>query len=650
VDDRNVGKEQQKMNSRRQFLGTLGAGLAGAVATSRATAAAEAISRAQGGSPGAWFQSKSAPYLQKLSEPQYDIKFEYQVDVRMRDGVKLRANIWRPKAEGRFPVIYVFTPYDNSVSTPDQPMVDDIGRARYFVPRGYVFTAINMRGRYGSEGDPYLFWFRNWQKGGFEGQDVQDCLSWLGTQRWSTGKIGMTGVSYLAMVQWMGAMLGSPYLKAIIPIGSPDDNYHNVNRDGAVALSVAIWLMVIGERRTNENALWNNFVDWEKIHRHLPLRTLDEALLGKKSQNWQDFMDHPDNDDFWHVGSPGARYHVGEMTAGKYPQMNVPSLNITGWYDSVLQNTINNYLGVVNYGPRELRDKHRLIVGPWIHNSVHRKVGDLDYGPEAEVELHGIELRWFDYWLKGIDNGILDEPRVQLFVTGANTWRSENEWPLSRAQEVNYYFHSGGRANSLIGDGTLSTTPPSQETSDSFVYDPENPVPTYGGGVIMKPDVSGPRDRQSIQRRDDVLVYTSSVLSADMEVTGRIIARFYAASSAPDTDFMSALVDVRPDGYAVLLACGNIRARHRNSFKTQELVTPGKVYEYKIDLWSISHVFMKGHRIRVEITSSNFPWYDRNPNTGHRVGEDAEMRKASQTLYHDSQYPSCIILPIVAND
>ena len=393
--------------NRRRLLAVLTAGISNSI--NRALAQArlpDSRSSSQNGSPGAWFQSHSAPWVDKLSKPQYGIKFHYQVDIAMRDGVKLRANIWRPDEEGRFPVIYVFTPYDNTVSSPDAPMVDDIGRAKYFVPRGYVFTAISLRGRYGSEGDPYLFWFKDWQKGGFEGRDVQDCLTWLGTQPWSSGKVGMTGVSYLAMVQWMGAMLGSPYLKAIIPCGSPDDNFHNVNRDGAVALSVAIWLLVIGERRTNEVGLWNDFIDWQKIHRHLPLRTLDEALLGKKSQDWQDFLDHPSNDSYWHVGSPGARYRVAEMTAGKYPQVRVPSLNITGWYDSVLQNTINNYLGMVHYGPEELRDTHRLIVGPWIHNSIHQRVGDLDYGPDAEVELHPIELRWFDYWLKGQLNGV----------------------------------------------------------------------------------------------------------------------------------------------------------------------------------------------------------------------------------------------------
>ena len=595
----------------------------------------------------AWFLSSSAPWVEKLSQPQYEIKFEYQVDIPMRDGIKLRANIWRPQAEGRFPVIYVFTPYDNTVSNPNAAMVDDIGRARYFVPRGYAFTAISMRGRYGSEGDPYLFWMKDWSKGAFEGQDVQDCLSWLGTRNWSSGKIGMTGVSYLAMVQWMGAMYGSPYLKAIIPCGSPDDNFHNVNRDGCLSLSVAIWLMIIGERRTNENGIWDDFIDWDKIHRHLPLRTIDEALLGKKSEDWQDFMDHPDDDDYWHIGSPGARYKVGEITAGKYPQIHVPSLNITGWFDSVLQNTINNYLGMVQYGPEELRDKHRLIVGPWIHNSVHRKIGDVDFGRDAEVDLHPIELRWFDYWLKGMENGILDEPRAHIFVTGKDRWRGEHEWPIPRAQATKYYFHSGGRANSLFGDGELSTTPPSHEPDDSYIYDPYDPVPTYGGGVIMKPDVSGPRDRRAIQRRSDILVYTSAVLPQDLEVSGRILTKLFVTSTAPDTDFMGSLTDIHPDGSAMLLASGNIRARYRDSFKTQELMTPGKVYEIAMELWSISHLFLKGHRIRLEITSSNYPWFDRNSNTGRPKDEVTELVKATQTIHHNSQYPSHVILPTV---
>ena len=458
----------------------------------------------------------------------------------------------------------------------------------------------------------------------------------------------MTGGSYLGFVQWMGAPLANPYLTTLIPYVSPDDHYDNVFPNGALQLSNSLNLLAILGNLTanNNNDLRTHFWDWDKLYRHLPIRTMDEAMFGQTDILWQDLIDHPDNDHYWRF-SVGDRPRAGEMSAGKYPQVKVPTLNITGWYDQVSQATINNYLGMVRYGPEELRDQHHLLVGPWRHGVGPREVGDLDYGPEADVDFLPIELRWYDYWLKGIDNGMMDEPPVDIFVMGENRWRSEQEWTLSRAQETKYYFHSSGRANTRFGDGSLNTTPPADEPTDSFVYDPEDPVPTYGGNVSMYPSTGGPRDQRAIQRRDDVLVYTGGTLTKDIEVTGRILTQLYAASSATDTDFTAKLVDVHPNGYAQLLAEGIIRARYRNSFKKQELLTPEEVYEYTVDLWSVSHVFQKGHKIQVEISSSNFPKYDRNPNTGHKYGEDAELQKACQAMYHNSQYPSHIIFPVV---
>ena len=588
-----------------------------------------------------WFVRNDPSWVDKLSQPQYEIKLEFDVKVLMRDGAKLSANIWRPKAEGKFPVIFMYNPYDNT----SRRMIE---KAQYFVPRGYVFAAIDVRGRYDSEGASYLYWDPDWRNGKFDGQDVYDCHTWLGEQPWSTGKIGMTGGSYLGFVQWMGAPLANPYLTTLIPYVSPDDHYDNVFPNGALQLSNSLNLLAILGNLTanNNNDLRSYFWDWDKLYRHLPIRTMDEAMFGQTDILWQDLVDHPDNDHYWRF-SVGDRPRAGEMSAGKYPQVKVPTLNITGWYDQVSQATINNYLGMVRYGPEELRDQHHLLVGPWRHGVGPREVGDLDYGPEADVDFLPIELRWYDYWLKGIDNGMMDEPPVDIFVMGENRWRSEQEWTLSRAQETKYYFHSSGRANTRFGDGSLNTTPPADEPTDSFVYDPEDPVPTYGGNVSMYPSTGGPRDQRAIQRRDDVLVYTGGTLTKDIEVTGRILTKVYAASSAADTDFTAKLVDVHPNGYAQLLAEGIIRARYRNSFKKQELLTPEEVYEYTVDLWSVSHVFQKGHKIQVEISSSNFPKYDRNPNTGHKYGEDAELEKATQMMYHNSQYPSHIIFPVV---
>ena len=594
-----------------------------------------------------WFVRNDPSWVDKLSQPRYDILFEHDVKVRMRDGVRLSANIWRPKAEGKFPIIFVYMPYDNTRKS-EFFQGDIIGHAQYFVPRGYVFACIDVRGRYDSEGESYLYWDPKWREGKFDGQDVYDCQTWLGEQPWSTGKIGMCGGSYLGFVQWMGATEANRYLTALIPYVTPDDHWDNVYPNGAFQLSNSLNLLaLLGNLTANNNdGLRNDFLDWDKLYRYLPIRTMDQAIFGQTDILWQDLVDHPDNDHYWRF-SVGDRPRAGEMSAGKYAQVQVPTLNITGWYDQVSQSTINGYLGMVRYGPEEIRDRHRLLVGPWRHGVGPREVGDLDYGPEADVDFRPIELRWYDYWLKGIDNGMMDEPRVDIFVMGDNKWRGEHEWPLSRSRNTKYYLHSEGRANSRFGNGTLSTRPPSREPADVFVYDPDDPVPTYGGNVSMYPSTGGPRDQRAIQRRDDVLVFTGEVLRKEVEVTGRVLTMLHAASSAADTDFTAKLVDIHPNGYAQLLAEGIIRARYRDSFKKQILLEPGKVYEYTIDLWSISHVFKRGHRIQLEISSSNFPKYDRNPNTGHKFGEDAELRKATQTVHHDADYPSHIVLPVI---
>jgi len=645
--------------NRREFIRN-GVAAAGAAAIRLGPHAPSRDSRSVGtlnriSNESVWFLRNDSAWVNRLSQPRYDIHFDFSVKIPMRDGTRLSANIWRPRAKGKFPVIYLHTPYDKS------SRAFCINRAKYFVPRGYVLVAVDVRGKYDSEGEHYFYWHSNWRQGRFEGQDVYDCQTWLGEQAWSTGKIGMTGPSYLGFVQWMGASLGNPYLTTIIPYVSPDDHYDNVYQNAAFQIVMNMRMIVgFGGSRTGNGDL-GDFFDWEELTRYLPLRTMDEAILGKKCQLWQDFIDHPDNDYYWRF-SVGDRPRSGEISAGKYSQVKVPTLNITGWYGEVQQATINNYLGMVRYGQEELRGKHRLIVGPWQHATGRRLVGDLDFGPQANMEslpidfrfhdhwLKPVELRWYDYWLKGIENGMMEEPPVHIFVMGNNTWRSEQEWPLKRAQAKKYYLHGTGRANSRFGDGKLSPTLPETEPTDKFVYDPQDPVLSYGGIETWQgfgaPNVDGPRDQRAIQNRNDVLVYTGEVQQSDLEVTGRLLFKLYASSSARDTDFTAKLVDVHPNGYAQILKDGVIRARYRNSFKRQELLIPDKVYEYTIDLWSLSHVFKKGHRIQVEISSSNFPKFDRNPNTGHKFGEDSELQKATQIIYHNSEYPSHILLPV----
>jgi hypothetical protein len=287
----------------------------------------------------------------------------------------------------------------------------------------------------------------------------------------------------------------------------------------------------------------------------------------------------------------------------------------------------------------EIRNKQKLLIGPWVHDEGKRKVGELDFGEEAVLDEPELMLRWFDNQLKGIDNGIVEEPPVKIFVMGENKWRFENEWPLARTIYQNYYFHSRGNANTLTGDGFLDMNLSIEKTSDKFIYDPENPVRTVGS--------MGPYDQLEVEKRADVLVYSTPLLKNDIEVTGPVSAVVYASSSAKNTDFTAKLVDVYPDGRAIRICEGIIRADHGNPSVPPSNIEPGKIDKYVIDLWATSNVFKKGHKIRVEISSSNFPRFDRNLNTGNYFATDTDWVKAEQIIYHDEEYPSCIVLPVI---
>ena len=599
----------------------------------------------QGVMARAWVASGEEGWRGRLSRERYGVEFAFDVRIPMRDGVQLSACVWRPEGLGRYPCVMVYTPYDCAAE-------NVVREAEWFARRGYAVVSVDSRGRYRSDGQAYLYWHRDWVKGGFEGLDVYDAQTWVGQQPWCDGKIGMHGPSALAIVQWLSAYLNNPYLVTLIAECSPGDHYNNVFPGGAFQLGNSLHLMtMLGGDRVNNEYVRGQAVDWAKAYWHLPLRTTDQAVLGKRVQLWQDFIDHPSHDEYWRF-SVGQWLKVATIAAGRYPEVKVPTLNITGWYDQVAQDTINNYIGMVQFGPVELRGLHQLIVGPWRHARYVAKTGDIDFGVEADVDLLGVKLRWFDYWLKGEENGVRDEEPVQIFVTGKNEWRCEREWPLRRATYRRLYLHSGGHANGRFGDGRLDEDGPAgAEESDEFIYNPGVPVPTCGGAEpwqhYLAEAVDGPRDRAWVECRGDVLVYTSGVLTRDTEVTGRVVLHLYAASSCRDTDFTGMLVDVWPSGYCQLLREGIIRARYRESFVEELLLEAGKTYEYVIDLGSMSHVFQMGHCIRLEVSSSNFPKYDRNPNTGCRFGEEAAFNMARQVVWHDAAHGSFVELPMV---
>ena len=577
-------------------------------------------------------QALDPDWQDKLSKPTYpEVKFRmYQVE--MPDGIKLSAAIWTPDVEGeKFPVILIATPY-NKLSN---RLIED---GYFFGHRGYAYVAYDLRGRYDSEGQAYLY-------GAQDGEDLDVMQSWVAQQPWSTGKSGSYGGSYLGFIQWEGALHQNPNLTALIPEVSPDDHYDNTYPSGAFQLSNSLdflWFCCGGRTNTPSQVM-----NWEKWYQHLPIKEMDAYAGIQNAKLWHDLVSHPNRDDYW-VG-PGERIAPGKNGPGKYDQVKVPTFNISGWYDQVSQATINNYVGMATYGPTEIRQTHKLMMGPWVHGGLFRREqGDLVFPNQAAPNGRDWRLRWFDYWLKGRENGFDKEPPVYIYVMGIDRWRNECEWPLKRTQYTKYYLHSQGRANSLLGDGTLDTTPPGEEPHDSFTYDPARPVLTLGGNIAMNPrNRVGPHDQRAIELRSDVLVYTTPPLEEDLEATGPIVLHLLASTDRTDTDFTGKIVDVHPNGYAQILLEGVIRGRYWKSFREQNLLTPNKVYEFYVDLWSTSHVFLQGHRIRIEVSSSNFPKYDRNPNTGHKFGEDSELLVAQQKVYHDAARPSHVVLPLI---
>ena len=354
-----------------------------------------------------------------------------------------------------------------------------------------------------------------------------------------------------------------------------------------------------------------------------------------------DWLAHPSYDDYW------KRWSIEDH----YADITVPALTITAWYDIFQGGSLRNYMGMKAWGGSEAaRAEQRLLITLGGHAGHDRKVGDVDFGPQAaDFDENDVTLRWYDYLFKGIQNGFSKEKPVKIFVMGVNEWREEDDWPPPQSHTIKYFLHSDGNANSLHGSGRLSTTTQHSEPSDHFMYDPSNPVPTVGGPLCCDPVhlEPGARDQRSVEARGDVLVYSTQPFAQDVEVTGPISLELYATSSALDTDFTAKLVDVSPDGFARNLTEGIIRARYRASPEKPEMFTPAQVYQFAIDLWSTSNVFRRGHTIRLEVSSSNFPRFDRNLNTGEDAGFAQRYVSATNTIFHDAQHPSALLLPVV---
>ena len=385
-----------------------------------------------------------------------------------------------------------------------------------------------------------------------------------------------------------------------------------------------------------------DIVDWKEVFKHLPLSTMDEAM-GLRSPIWKEYLEHSTFDDYW------KRMDL----TGHFNNIDLPVLHITGWFDGNQAGQMFFYEGMAADSPA----KHRqwLLIGPWDHAGTRKpalELGGLEFGKEAIVDMQELHRQWFDYWLRDRkDKTFEKQPKVKYFLTGENRWYEASTWPPPLVERQSWYLHSGGMANTMAGDGSLNRTPATREKADRYVYNPEFPVPTTPDKGVSYV-TSDTFDQRYAERRDDVLCYTSETLERPLAIGGRVNLVFYAASDAPDTDFMAKLIDVHPDERALMLGpmVGVIRARFRDSLSNPTLLTPGTVYRYEIDLNHVGHTFLPGHRIRVELTSSNFPMHDRNPNTGAPIGKTTEMRLARQTIYHDADHPSALILPVLSKD
>ena len=569
----------------------------------------------------------------------HEVRLLHGLRVPMRDGVQLSADVYLPRFEqGPFPTIVTRTPYESG-----RDVFIELGV--WWAERGYAFAVEDCRGRFESEGVFHAYFP--------EIEDGYDTLEWVAAQIWCNGKIATWGRSYGALTQWLMAPLQSPHLTCMAPHVICDDFFSDCHYiGGAFQLMLSMGAMTIWETNLatvvgNQAAkLFQNRAFWN----HLPLIELDEWAIGRKVPYWREWLEHSTYDAYWERCN----------TMGRYDQIAVPAFQQCGFFDPYTAAGFRRFNGISQQGATpQARTQQRILVGPWSHEVPEStRMGAMDFGPESLLDIREEERRFFDWQLRGIEGGMATEQPIQIFVTGTGRWRYADQWPLPDTRYVPHYLRSNGRAHSDSDDGGLIPEPPGNEPPDRFTYDPQDPVPTRGGNLSVQmmsqhaedPLLAGPVDQRSIEARTDVLVYTSPVLAEDLTVIGPIQVLLYAASSARDTDFTARLTDVDQKGRSLVLSEGILRGRYRKGTIKTELLEPEEVDEFKIELCPACHVFLAGHCLRLDISSSNFPRFSRNLNTGEDVATGTRMQTARQTVLHTGQYPSHIVLPVVDAD
>lgn len=559
---------------------------------------------------------------------------ESNLECEARDGVLLRADVYHPQDGGKYPVLLCRTPYNKL--TPRY-----VSDARAMAARGYTVVVQDHRGRYASDGE-YAWMFRDWTET-HDAEDGYDSVEWAAKLPWSDGRVGTWGHSNASWAIWLMFSTQPPSLTAGLSSGMCE-NLLDLNFGIFETGRRLEWTHMMGADMrlkagdkdgpltpAEANRRWAE-VERGKYIWWLPLGDIPGQLFSTLNEQLQTYH-RAQNVEFMRFGE----FHS---------KVNVPTLQITGWWDRLI-GTVDNFEGLTKRGAEELRDQHRLIIGPWGHDPTDfsRKIGPVDYGPEADRKYHSMITRWYDYQFKGYANGIEEEDPIQMFVLGENVWRGEKEWPLARTQFTPFFLHSEGSANTVFGNGSLSIeTPSSSEAeSDEYDYDPRDPVMS-----LMRADSqAAPVDQSPHDQRQDVLFYETPVLEEELELTGPVRLKLWAKTDGPDTDWAARLAIVFEDGLAMNLTYGIMRAQYREGYENPKLLEPGETYEYDVKLNPVGVLLKPGQKLRLYVASSDFPNFDRNHNTGTPYWEDEELRVAHQTVFHSADKPSHLILPVI---
>lgn len=537
----------------------------------------------------------------------------------MRDGIELAASVYLPKSIGEgesWPSIVEITPYDKTGTGSE---------AKLYQRHGYAFVAVDCRGRGKSEGE--------WRAFINDPKDGHDIIEWVAEQPWCNGKVGTTGLSYMGWTQWAAASEQPEHLVCMVSNSAAGRWQQEIPyTNGVFQLYFGWWVFAV--RRRIAERYRTEQTDWDEVLMRLPLEAIGD-FIDPSGQTWRDMMDHDTLDDFWRSIRFDDRYH----------EIDVPCLHVTGWYDlEDLLGAFHHYEMMIESSPAS--EKQQLIVGPWSHFGTRHPSADyggVDFGPDAAIEMDDIHLRWFDYWLKGIDNGVPNDPAVRLFEPGSNRWVETDRWPLS-VQEESLYLTFDGQQGHLT-PGETSDAEPVQ----SYRYDPNDPTPTQLD-VLAYPAENPPLDQSEVEARPDVISYTSEPLTSTLTISGWPHLDLFASSDCDDTDWHVKITDVTPDGRSLKVTQGCLRASYRDSQEHPEPLTPGKVERFDIELWPIHHAFLPGHRIRVTIASADFPWFARSMNRFGPIKSLGEPRTATNTIHQGSAAPSRIRLPVAPRE